>query len=45
VLEEVPGGFGFGRAAIEAVRQWRYRPATRDGEPIDVYFTIIVLFD
>jgi TonB family protein len=34
----------FGTSAIEAVRQWRYEPALRDGEPVDVYFTIVVEF-
>jgi TonB family protein len=35
---------GFEQAAIEAVRQWRYTPATRDGEPVPVYFTVVVDF-
>jgi protein TonB len=37
-------GFGFEEAAADAVRQWRYRPATQDGVPVDVYFTIRVEF-
>jgi protein TonB len=36
--------FGFEEAAVEAVRQWRYRPAMLDGEPVDVYFTVFVDF-
>ena len=24
------------------MRQWRYEPATRDGEPVEVYFTIFI---
>jgi protein TonB len=37
-------GFGFEEAAVDAVRQWRYRPATQGGVPVDVYFTILVDF-
>jgi len=35
---------GFEEAAIEAVRQWRYEPALKDGVPVDTYFTIYVEF-
>ena len=38
-------GFGFEAAAIEAVGRWRYEPATEDGEPVDVHFTVVVDFD
>jgi protein TonB len=31
-------------AAIEAVRQWRYRPFLLNGEPIEVETTITVTF-
>lgn len=31
-------------AAIEAVRQWRYRPYEKDGEPVDVKTTVQVNF-
>ena len=31
-------------AAIAAVRRWRYKPATLDGQPVKVYFTVIVTF-
>ncbi len=37
-------GLGFEEAAIDAVRQWRYKPALKDGQPLDVYFTIVVDF-
>lgn len=37
-------GFDFEGAAVDAVRQWRYRPARQDGVPVDVYFTILVEF-
>lgn len=38
-------GLGFEQSAVEAVRQWRYRPATRNGEPVEVYLTIVVAFE
>ena len=31
-------------AAVEAVRQWRYRPALQSGRPVRVYFTVRVEF-
>lgn len=39
-----PGGH-LGEAARRAVRQWRFRPATFHGEPIDVYYTVTVNFN
>jgi TonB family protein len=33
---------GLGDAARRAVRRWRFRPATLNGEPIDVYYTVTV---
>jgi TonB family protein len=35
---------GFEEAAEAAVRQWRYEPATQNGRPVDVYFTVFVEF-
>ena len=37
-------GVGFEEAAQRAVEQWRYAPATKDGEPVEVYFTVFVEF-
>jgi len=34
----------FDRAALDAVRKWRYRPATMNGKPVRVYFTVVVDF-
>ncbi len=34
----------FESAALEAVRQWRYEPATLAGKPVRVYLTITVTF-
>jgi protein TonB len=36
---------GFERAAVDAVQQWRYVPATMNGRPVDVYFTVFVRFE
>jgi len=32
----------FAKAALAAVRQWEYKPATRKGQPVDVYMVITV---
>ena len=37
-------GRGFDEAAVAAVRQWRFRPATRDGKPIKVRRIFPILF-
>jgi len=37
-------GFGFEDNAVTAVHKWRYSPATQDGRPVDVYFTVFVEF-
>ena len=42
IIKDLPGGLG--DAARDAVRQWRFRPATYQGEPIDVYYTVTVNF-
>jgi periplasmic protein TonB len=34
----------FNRAAVDAVRQWRYRPALMNGKPVRIYFTVVVEF-
>jgi len=31
-------------SAMEAVRQWRYEPAEQHGEPVRVYFTVVIQF-
>ena len=36
---------GFEDESIKAVRQWRYEPALENGDPVDVYFTILVDFE
>ena len=44
--EEVLRGWcdDFCDASIEAAAQWHYTPGTMDGEPVDVYFTIVFDF-
>jgi len=34
----------FDDAALLAVRQWKYKPALKDGKPVKVYLTVIVEF-
>jgi len=36
--------FGFGKAAVEAVKKWRFRPGTKNGKPVAVIFTVEVDF-
>jgi TonB family protein len=39
-----PLGFGLDENAIDAVKQWRFEPGTRDGKPVTVKSTIEVSF-
>jgi len=32
------------KAALDAVRQWRYRPTLLNGEPVEVETSITVIF-
>jgi|SRR5579864_332666 len=43
-LEVVSGSPFFVQAAVDAVRQWRYRPTMLNGEPVEVETTITVVF-
>jgi TonB family protein len=38
-------GFGLDEQAIVAVKQWRFRPGTRDGQPVDVLLSVEVNFN
>jgi TonB family protein len=40
VLHSSRPNMGFERAAIDAISQWRYEPATAMGKAVDVYFTL-----
>ncbi len=42
VLKGLP--YGLDKAAEDAVRQWRFEPATRDGKPVPVTFNLTVNF-
>ncbi|MBI3449740.1 MAG: energy transducer TonB [Acidobacteria bacterium] len=44
VLQMPEGGEWLAGAAAEAVSKWRWDPATRADEPIDVYMTLVVDF-
>ncbi|MCS7235436.1 MAG: energy transducer TonB [Armatimonadota bacterium] len=33
------------RAAAEALRRWRFQPARRDGQPVDSYYLVWVVFE
>jgi outer membrane biosynthesis protein TonB len=38
------GAEALAEAAKEALSQWRYEPATRDGKPVKVFFTVVIDF-
>jgi outer membrane biosynthesis protein TonB len=37
-------GLGFEVAATEAVEMWRYRPALKDGKPVETTIAVMVDF-
>jgi protein TonB len=42
VLNDI--GMGCGQAALDAIRGWRYEPATLNGRPVSVYLEVSVSF-
>lgn len=42
VLKGLP--MGLSEAAVEAVQTWKFKPATLDGRPVPVYYTLTVNF-
>jgi TonB family protein len=42
VLKGLP--MGLDQAALEAVRGWKFKPATLEGRPVSVYYTLTVTF-
>lgn len=43
VLKGLP--MGLAEAAVDAVKQWKYKPATLNGKPVAVYFNLTVQFN
>jgi TonB family protein len=37
-------GSGLDQKAVEAVRQWRFQPAVKDGNPVNVQISVEVVF-
>jgi TonB family protein len=37
-------GDGLDQKAIDAVSQWKFQPATKDGQPVSVFVTVEVAF-
>lgn len=42
VLKRLP--YGLDKAVADAVRQWKFRPGTRNGEPVGVFFNLTTKF-
>lgn len=42
-IDKDPGN-GFGEKAVEAVRKWKFKPATRNGEPVNARIKVEVQF-
>jgi protein TonB len=42
VLKPLP--FGLDNAAVEAVKRWKFKPGTLNGQPVDVIFDLTVNF-
>jgi protein TonB len=39
-----PLGLGLDEAAVQAIRTWKFKPATKDGKPVPVYGIIEVYY-
>jgi TonB family protein len=37
-------GYGLDEKAIEAIKQWRFKPGTKDGKPVDVMISVSLNF-
>lgn len=42
VLKPLP--YGLDQAAVDAVKQWKFKPGTLEGKPVDVIFNLTLLF-
>jgi len=43
ILKPLP--FGLNQAAVDAVKQWKFKPGTLEGKPVDVIYTLTVNFN
>ncbi len=43
-LQVVAGDAGFYQSALDAVRQWRYRPTVLNGQPVEIDTFITVIY-
>lgn len=43
-VAESSGNSDLDRSAVDTVAQWTFRPATLDGKPVEVYYTITIRF-
>jgi protein TonB len=44
ILKGIKGGYGFEKSAETAVRQWKFRPAEKDGIPVRVWKAMDITF-
>ncbi len=44
VVRSLDSAFGLDQEAVKAARQWRFRPGTRQGQPVPVLVTIAIAF-
>jgi TonB family protein len=44
VVSTTRPGVGLEQSALDAVRRWRYKPATRDGQPVDARLIITLTY-
>lgn len=44
LVDVEPSALGFEREAERAIRQWRYKPALKDGAPVELLTTIVTTF-
>ena len=42
VLKGLP--MGLDQSAVETTKQWKFKPATQNGEPVAVFFNLLVNF-
>ena len=44
ILTAIPGWPSLDRNAVEALKEWKYRPAMKDGDPVSAYPTVVIQF-